>query len=377
MQQISLNDLSRFFATAHWPEVTERRPTFFSIAGFPHYENVMSNVYQFFFRTDSPHGMGSLCLDALLDVIRSKRPDLSRRKEFLTSVYALREVSVNSGQRLDILLHNGPDETDWQEATFALLIENKVYHWLANDLDNYWNSISSDTLGDQNKIAVVMGLHPETLPSPWVYVSHLQWAKAIEARLGVVLYKAEPRYTTLLLELIENIRTMTNADESFKELLGFFQQNRTALSRAETIRNDVFMRFPAAIKSALPEYEIWANVGANREGWLIIYKPGNRRFKYILGYYEVFHEENVIPSYALTLVGEDDHDGAELYEQLMVTSHAQLIGLEQENSAPHHVARKIYQVGTSNYENLPEIIAASIRNEWQPLERYWEGPSTE
>jgi hypothetical protein len=333
MEHASLNDLSRFFGTAKWPEITARRPTFFSIAGFPHYENVMSNVYQFFFRTDAPHNLGCLCVDALLDVVRSIRPNLPWEKESLTSIHALREVGVNDGQRLDILLHNGPNETEWKEATIAILIENKVYHWLANDLGNYWDSIYSDTLGDQNKIAVVIGLHPESLPSPWVYVSHLQWAKAVEARLGTMLYRAEPRYTTLLLELIENIRIMTNADESFKELLEFFQQNRTAIGRAETIRNDVFMRFPAAIKFALSEYEIWANIGANREGWLVIYKPGNRRFKYILGYYEVFHEEDVIPSYAITLVGEDDNDGAKLCEQLMATSHAQLHGLEPENSA--------------------------------------------
>ncbi|MCY7351216.1 MAG: hypothetical protein LH606_11195 [Cytophagaceae bacterium] len=40
-------------------------PTLFDIAGFPHYERVVSNVSAFFFQTENPHGLGPLFLNAL------------------------------------------------------------------------------------------------------------------------------------------------------------------------------------------------------------------------------------------------------------------------------------------------------------------------
>lgn len=372
MQQISLNDLSNFFATAQWPEVIERRPTFFSIAGFPHYENVMSNVYQFFFRTDSPHGMGSLCLDALLDVIRITKPDFSWQSKSSTGIQAFRELGVSGGQRLDILLHNGPDENNWREANAAILVENKVYHRLANDLGNYWDSVSSETLGDQNKTAVVMGLHPERLPAPWIYISHLEWAKAVEVRLGSVLYRAEPRYLTLLLELIENIRTMTSADENFKELLPFFQFNRAAISRAEQIRGQLMQQVPTVLRAALaPNYTVWTSAESLRDGWLIINAPGKPPLKYILGYRQVFHNDEVIPNFRIALISEDNsHDKATIWRDKL-SSTLEARNSELQDDERHYVIGKTYELSPSNYHRFPQLIIEKIKNEWQPLEVYW------
>lgn len=131
-----MQEVADFFRSANWPRQVERRPTFFSIAGFPHYENVLSNVYQFFFSTESSHGLGSLFIDALTDVITEGR--IQKQTLFnLQRVTVERELSTGNG-RLDLLLHDGPAEGQWKKASTVVLIENKVYHWLANDLDDYW-----------------------------------------------------------------------------------------------------------------------------------------------------------------------------------------------------------------------------------------------
>ena len=50
------------------PRRPERLPTFMEVAGYPHYENVCSNILAFFFDPSKPHGLGTLFLDALARV---------------------------------------------------------------------------------------------------------------------------------------------------------------------------------------------------------------------------------------------------------------------------------------------------------------------
>lgn len=373
---LSLDQLTTFLRNARWPQVPERRPTFFSIAGFPHYENVLSNVYQFFFSTDSPHGLGSLCMDALLEVINNTIKQSGRTWQPLTlqRVTAERELSTGNG-RLDLLLHDGHEAGQWQSASAVVLIENKVYHWLANDLGDYWDFIEKGN-ATTNKIGVVLGLNRETIPparqNNWIAITHLDWAQAVERRLGPLLHCADSRYVILLLELIENIRTMTNSDESFMELLAFYQQNRSEIGRAGKIRDNVFLGFPDALKSILLEYNVWTSKGAAKEGWLIIHSSDSKRFKYVLGYYEVFHEYETIPTYRIELVGDEASNSAkDLQAQLLVTSHTAAHGLQADNRASHHVISKTYSLPQDTTKSIVELIANSFRTDWQPLEKYW------
>jgi hypothetical protein len=285
MQQLTIEGLTRFFDTANWPKEIQRRPTFFSIAGFPHYENVMSNVYQFFFGTENPHGLGSLCLDALVDVIKGKAEGLFWLEQSFWRVHARRELRTDQEKRLDILLHNGPNEDKWKDANAAILIENKVYHHLNNDLEHYWDFTTSDELNTQ-KIGIVLGLRLEKkLPNNWIAITHLEWAQAVERRLGSLVYRAEPRYLTLLLELIENIRTMTNSKENFNELSNFFMRNRPAILRAETLRKQLLQLIPEEVNRLMPiDYKLGYHQEAVKDYWFQIDTAFSQPVHYIVWY---------------------------------------------------------------------------------------------
>ena len=46
---------------------------YFSVSGYPHYENVASNILQFFFDSRAGHGMKDLWLSALLECYKEKK----------------------------------------------------------------------------------------------------------------------------------------------------------------------------------------------------------------------------------------------------------------------------------------------------------------
>lgn len=99
----------------------ERRPTFMEISGYPHYENVCSNILAFFFDPKNPHRLGTLFLDAIARVGSIKD------RVGLTSgeIKVEREVRTDAGNYIDMIL---------QSDSHAVLIENKIYSGADNPL---------------------------------------------------------------------------------------------------------------------------------------------------------------------------------------------------------------------------------------------------
>lgn len=101
---------------------TPFRETYFDICGYPHYENVVSNVLAFFFDPFKPHELKNTCIEALIHI---SNPEI----ENIDEVWEVdREVRTDKGTFIDILIKNDD---------YVVLIENKVYADLYNDLEGY------------------------------------------------------------------------------------------------------------------------------------------------------------------------------------------------------------------------------------------------
>lgn len=102
----------------------------FEIAGYPHYENVVSNILSFFFDTTEQHGYKDLYIKSLLNcyLAKSGRDDISSESIITSNIE--REYSNGSDKRIDLLIDCG---------SFLVLVENKIYASLYNDLDIYTN----------------------------------------------------------------------------------------------------------------------------------------------------------------------------------------------------------------------------------------------
>ncbi len=101
------------------PARVERPPTFMEIAGYPHYENVCSNVLAFYLDPQQPHGLGTLLLDALARAGGIASPD----EGIGGNVSVEREVITDAGNRIDIVI-----ESD----AHAIVIENKIRAAVSN-----------------------------------------------------------------------------------------------------------------------------------------------------------------------------------------------------------------------------------------------------
>jgi hypothetical protein len=102
-------------------------PTFMEISGYPHYENVCTNILAFFFDSKESHNMKDLLLRALFKVIGLEVDDLVVNE-------VIREQATFENKRLDLIITT--DE-------YVIGIENKIFAGVYNDLDLYSNYLST------------------------------------------------------------------------------------------------------------------------------------------------------------------------------------------------------------------------------------------
>lgn len=230
---MSLNSIQSFFQEVEIPKVKKRPKTFLGIAKMPHYENVISNIYAFYFQPEEVHGMRDLFISSLLDLVKQSEIGATKDfSDFITFDVATEHVTKKRG-RIDILLSND---------THAIIIENKIYHTLNNDLNDYWDSIHLSS--DDKKVGVVLTLKKTpTKNSNYINITHLEFMQAVMKNLGHFMLDAREKYIVYLKDLYQNIVNMSKSNLEVKDLKFYFSNQK----QIHEVTN-----FYSAIKSHIP-----------------------------------------------------------------------------------------------------------------------------
>ncbi len=95
--QYDLNSLSELLSKEP-PQIHQAACTFFDIAGFPHYEKVVSNFYAYYFNPQGEHGLGDLFIRAWLSLIAENNLP---SEAICTGAAVRREVHTRNGKFID------------------------------------------------------------------------------------------------------------------------------------------------------------------------------------------------------------------------------------------------------------------------------------
>lgn len=119
--------------------------TFLEIAGFPNYENVYSNILKFYFDSNDVHNFGNLFIKSLEKILSEKTKE---KYNFVGVPTITREYPTKQNGRIDIVI-----EVD----SFVIVIENKIYHNLNNNLNDYYLT-AKEINGAKKPIGVILSL---------------------------------------------------------------------------------------------------------------------------------------------------------------------------------------------------------------------------
>jgi hypothetical protein len=196
---------------------TQTEETIFDIARFPHYEKVISNIYSFFLDPNSSHGFGTLFLSCLISII-DKKTKGTFIIQSIENIEIHQEYQTINHKLIDIILVEPSEHKNTFEN--AIIIENKIYAEVYNDLNEYYRSINVKN----QKIGIVLSLNKlSRLPKEYINITHLDYIQEIEKNIGFYFVSAQTKYTSFLQDFIQNLKTMSTSKVSSEELDFYFK----------------------------------------------------------------------------------------------------------------------------------------------------------
>lgn len=348
---MQLEQLQTFLNQNEIPKIKGKPKTFLGIAKQPHYENVLSNIYAFYFEVNEVHKFKDLFVISLLELINKETTQIESFFDF--KVFT--EYGVSKHKRIDILLHNNEQ---------AVIIENKVYHHLNNDLALYYNDVEAN-----QKIGVVLSLHPisNIKHSHFINITHLQLLNQVMNNLGNYLMHANDKYVVFLKDFYQNIINLSQPLMNENDF-NFYFENQEKINNLITYKASARKHLENEVKKAyrlleeeklnIKLYESSGNVG-NVLSYYISEVNKNLMFTIIYG--DLLKTEGAL-RLIIELKGKALNN-KERYRGISLTGEDNASFYNSKNKVYAHFAVKSYKLEKAEIRNLGEFVYNKLKSD--------------
>lgn len=331
----------------------EKKESFLDIAGYPNYENVISNIYSFFLQADK-HGFDTLFIDALNDCI----PD----KDFSMSEYEVqREHITNNGGRIDIYIK---EKADSDEAAKSIFIENKIYHTLENDLDDYYDSLPKNT----DKTGIVLTLKAEDVPDRYYNITHKMWIEKVETRLGEYLKDVDLKHIALLQDFISHIKGFYEKHANM-ETIDFLFKNGKLIDKVYKLDENGITHISNELKKSIEQTDWnWSKLS----GWNASIKSPEETYYLYFEFGEIFSEHTFQAELfirgAKNILRWNETDYYKRTEEAAKRNNIELSVDVSKNKEWVSVATKEYPISDPKViYDFNSFLTEILEEEWNPL----------
>ena len=203
------------------------------IAGYPHFENVCSNILAFYLQPSNNHGLGTLFLDVLATLVNAEIEIDGQ------AVDVRREELTDNQNRIDLVI-----ESD----NYIFGIENKIYADPYNPFCDYSQYLESLSGGRQvYKILLSLrSIQPFSQLCDFYPISYEIFFQTVLAKIGSSFLTVHEPHTTFLRDFIQTMQNLQQTNTMDLQRLEYFrdnQQNITALlDEVDEFRKDMRMK---------------------------------------------------------------------------------------------------------------------------------------
>lgn len=209
---------------------SEKQVSIFDISGYPHYENVCSNILAFYLNPFKEHGLSSLLLSALLQL--TGNPDEQRPRH----IDVIREFGTDNGGRLDIAIISDK---------YFIGIENKIFYELSNNLADYKNTIDrhADSM-HLEPIRILLTLQPTKISADtgFINIDYPTLWKEVRTKFGFYAKSTSQKWMSYLIDFMDTTQSFTGGTMEFSSTDLFFIENNDLIEKFVKDRDSFLMK---------------------------------------------------------------------------------------------------------------------------------------
>lgn len=334
----------------------EQKPkNLFDILGVRNKETINSKILGYFLDVNETHGLQSLFFDSLKTIIEGKGyADNNTLDSFSGDFQVITEDTTafaesETKKRIDISLLGGDN--------WGIIIENKLYHKVANPLKAYWEH-TQKICGD-NIIGVLLTLftlnlnddkHEVTVKGKkvtYLNITHKEWIDEIQKQLNV----GDIQNIEGLLYLKEYIKTIQSHYNSKMEASTYNNLALSITKHNEEI-NEILNKIAQTSKFIEQQInEVFASFGFEKKGsWYTNPEASYPVYFYVISPSEILKRNAIV--FTLEVRNEINKKLRAGDKQNSIVAHFDPLILDRKN---------IY-VGSQSGKNHTHIVIANIKN---------------
>ena len=221
-----LENLKRF------PPLKNRELTFMEVGGYPHFENVCSNILSFYLQPNNEHGFGMLFLD-IIAAILGKETIIDGQ-----DIEVVREELTNKQNRIDLVI---------KSENYTIGIENKIHADFYNDFEDYSQYLESISKSADQVSKILLCLKSPKIPSEKLYgfilITYEVFFQKIVENIGSYFLTAQQHHTTFLRDFIKTMQNLDEVTSLDPQRLKYFYDNHDnitlLLDELDMLRKDI------------------------------------------------------------------------------------------------------------------------------------------
>ena len=322
-------------------------PGFLEIINKQTHENINSSVYAFFLNSEIEE-LKSAFLQSLLDCIETKTEKRLHFQEAKTYT----EFATKEG-RIDLLVVD-------QQGNARIIIENKIYHWLHNNLLEYWEFIEQK---EENKIGVLLTLEPQNIPEKvagkFINITHKEWTSKIKEY--TFSEEVPLAYKIYVSDFIKTIENLSKNHEMNSSVRFYFENAKKILDIQNTITET--HQFLNNHYQLIADKIGWQTYG-NAIEWKSFWDEKNSLDTYLTINTKPLLEGNSKILIILELMREDKARCEELHEFLKDDEQFKKMKSGEKNKHYYNFAVIEYEVTPQDLERFSDFVVEKIKSDF-------------
>ena len=334
------------FMSLSFPKNVEYDITYLDIITSQTKENTISKIYAHYLDFRKSPVISNWFISSLLAIIEEKS---NKKLNLIEYDVFLEHASLENKGRIDIVIESFISKS-------VIIIENKIYHWLGNDLNNYWDTFNY--YSEENKLGIVLALSnlPSNNPN-FISISHIEWISKVESLIDPS--KISVREKIHLEDFITNIKYITN-QKNMNDNVKFYLDHSKKIEQILQYKEEATKYINGSISNLASKYnwEVYGNTLNYKQIWD---QKNDVRVFYTLFPNEILKDKN------LKIVIEIDGRARVYYDELIKRLREDnnvfdeyFIDTKKQNKNFAHLGYVLYPLEDEDLNNFESFLSKKI-----------------